>query len=184
MSIDLLFLLVMVIAAVKGYQRGLIVAVFSLVAIVVGLAAALKLSVVVAGYLQDSGRVSDRWLPLLSFLLVFIAVVLLIRLAANVLQSSVELAWLGWVNRLGGIILYLVIYTLAFSVVLFFLEHARLIGEQTIAHSRIYKYIQPWGPFTMNLIGNLIPAFRDMFGELERFFDNLAQKIPASRASM
>lgn len=184
MSIDLLFLVVMVLAVIKGFQRGLIVAVFSLVGVVVGLAAALKLSVVVAGYLRDSVRVSDKWLPVLSFVLVFVVVVLLIRLAANVLQASVELAWLGWVNKLGGILLYMVIYTLAFSVILFFGEHAQLVGEQTIAQSRIYKYIQPWGPFTMNLIGNLIPAFRDMFGDLERFFDNLAQNIPASRASM
>ena len=39
----------MVLALIKGYRRGFIVAVFSLIAIIVGLAAAIKLSTVVAG---------------------------------------------------------------------------------------------------------------------------------------
>ena len=67
MLIDFIFAALMVIACIKGYQRGLILAVFSIVAFIIGLAAALKLSTVVADWMKDSISVSAKWLPFISF---------------------------------------------------------------------------------------------------------------------
>src|SRR5678815_1005879 len=119
MIIDIIFVILIVLALLQGYRRGLIVAVFSLVSIIVGLAAAIKLSAVVASHLGDTVKVSDKWLPVISFAIVFIVVVLLIRLGARAIQKLTEALMLGWLNRLGGIILYAVIYICLFSVLLF-----------------------------------------------------------------
>lgn len=177
MIIDLIFAIVLVLAVIKGYQRGLIVGLFSLVAVIIGLAAALKLSAVVAGYIGKTVKVSEEWLPLISFAVVFIIVILLIRLGAKAIESAVEVVFLGWVNRLGGIILYVVIYTIVFSVLLFYAEQMKWIEQDTINKSLTYSYIQPWGPKAINGFGSLIPVFKDMFGDLEQFFDGVARKI-------
>ncbi|WP_315818768.1 CvpA family protein [Paraflavitalea speifideaquila] len=79
MIIDILFGVLMLLAVVKGWRRGLIIAVFSVIAIIVGIAAAMKLSTVVAAWLKDSTMVSVQWLPFLSFAIVLIGVILLIR---------------------------------------------------------------------------------------------------------
>jgi len=178
MIIDIVLLVMLVMAVIKGLQRGIIVAVFSLIGLIVGIAAALKLSVLVAGWLEDSTNISSRWLPAVSFLLVFVVVVFLIRLMANLIEASVELALLGWVNKIGGALLYMIIYTLSFSVLLFFLVQLKLVSEKTIAESVTYSYVEPWGPVVINGIGKIIPLFKDMFAELENFFGKLAQKIP------
>lgn len=183
MVIDLAFALILILAVVKGYQRGLIVGLFSLVAVIIGLAAALKLSAVVAGYIGKTVKVSEEWLPLLSFAVVFIIVILLIRLGAKAIESVVQVAFLGWVNRLGGIILYVAIYTIVFSVLLFYAEQMKWIDRDTINKSLTYSYIQPWGPKAINGFGTLIPIFKDMFGELEQFFDGVAQKMSPAPAS-
>lgn len=104
MIIDIIYAILLVLAIIKGFQRGLIVGIFSFVALVVGLAAALKLSTVVAGYIGDSVHISAEWLPFISFLVVFIGVVLLIRLGAKAIESAVEVVMLGWLNRIGGIL--------------------------------------------------------------------------------
>jgi membrane protein required for colicin V production len=101
MMIDIIFVILLVLALIHGYRRGLIVAVFSLVSIVVGLAAAIKLSAVVANHLGNTVKVSDKWLPVISFAIVFIVVVLLIRLGARAIQKLTEALMLGWLNRLG-----------------------------------------------------------------------------------
>ena len=75
MIIDIIFVILIVLALIQGYRRGLIVAVFSLISIIVGLAAAIKLSAVVANHLGHAVKVSDKWLPVISFAIVFIAVV-------------------------------------------------------------------------------------------------------------
>ena len=177
MIIDVIFALLMVLAVVQGYRRGLIVAVFSFIAIVVGLAAAIKLSAAVANHLGHAVTISNKWLPVLSFLLVFIVVIILIRLGAKVIQRVTETVMLGWVNRLGGILLYTVIYLTVFSIVLFYANQIRIIKPETVRASATYPFIRPWGPKAINALGSVIPFFKDMFIDLEDFFGSMSHKI-------
>jgi membrane protein required for colicin V production len=174
--IDIIFVILLVLALIHGYRRGFIVAVFSLVSIIVGLAAAIKLSAVVANRLGDTVKVSDKWLPVVSFAIVFIVVVLLIRLGARAIQKLTEALMLGWLNRLGGIILYAVIYITIYSVVLFYANQVRIIKPEAIKASVSYSFIQPWGPKAINGVGSLIPFFKDMFTQLEGFFSRIPEK--------
>jgi membrane protein required for colicin V production len=177
MLLDIIFVILLILAIVKGYQRGLIVGIFSLIAIIIALAAAMKLSAVVASYLGENVNVSQQWLPVISFAVVFVVMVLLIRLGANLLQKTVELAMLGWLNRLGGIIFYIVIYTIVYSVVLFYAGQVKIIQEPTIANSITYSFVQPWGPKAINGFAAIIPFFKDLFAGLEQFFDGVSKKI-------
>ena len=177
MFLDLLFVIILALAIFKGYQRGLIVGIFSFVAVIIGLAAAIKLSAVVAGYIGDTIKVSNEWLPVISFAVVFILVVLLIRLGANMIQKTVEISMLGWVNRLGGILLYIAIYGMVYSVVLFYAEQLKLLQADTIEKSATWSYVQPWGPKIINGFASVVPVFKGMFTELESFFDGVAQKM-------
>ena len=72
MIIDIVLAIFLVLAIFKGYNRGFIVALFSLIAFIAGLAAAMKLSATVAAYLGDNVGITKQWLPVLSFLIVFI----------------------------------------------------------------------------------------------------------------
>ena len=143
MLIDIILIVVVIWAIIVGFRRGLIVGVFSVIAFIAGLAAAIKLSTVVAGYIGKAVKISDQWLPVISFAVVFIIVVLLVRLGAKMIQKSVEMAMLGWINRLAGIILYVAVYILIFSVFLFYIDQMDLIKPETKNASVSYKYIQP-----------------------------------------
>ena len=35
--------------------------------------------------------------------------------------------------------------------------------------SETYAFVKPWGPYAINIIGAILPVFRNMFEELERF---------------
>lgn len=177
MFLDIVLIIILILAIIKGYQRGLIVGIFSFVAVIIGLAAAMKLSAVVAGYIGQAIKVSDEWLPVISFAVVFIIVVLLIRLGANMIQKTVEISMLGWVNRLGGILLYVTIYAMVYSVVLFYAEQLKLVQQDAIQKSVTWSYIQPLGPKVINGFASVVPVFKDMFIELQAFFNGVAQKI-------
>jgi membrane protein required for colicin V production len=177
MILDLIFVIILVLAVIKGYQRGLIVGIFSFIAIIIGLAAAIKLSVVVAGYIGRAVNLSDEWLPIISFVVVFLIVVLLVRWGANLIQRTAEVVMLGWVNRLGGIIFYSALYIAVLSVLLFYAEQVHLIKQETIYRSVTYSFVSPWGPKAVNVFGAVIPFFKGMFSELENFFDSISYKI-------
>jgi membrane protein required for colicin V production len=177
MLLDLIYAVIIVLAVLHGYRRGLIVGLFSLVAIIIGLAAAMKLSIVAGEYIGKVIKISDEWLPVISFAVVFLLVVLLVRWGASAIQKAVEMVMLGWVNKIGGILFYVVIYTIVFSVLLFYAEQVKILQPETINKSVTYSFIQPWGPKVIDGFGSIIPVFKNMFGELEQFFDRVAKEI-------
>jgi membrane protein required for colicin V production len=179
MLIDLIYAVLLIIAVFKGIRRGFIIAIFSVLAFIIGLAAAMKLSTVVATQLDTSTNISSKWLPFISFLIVFLLVVFLVRIVARIIEKSVEFALLGWVNRLLGIILYVALYTTIYSILLFYAVQLHVIKPETILASRTYSFIEPWGPYAINGLGALIPWFKDMFRQLEEFFGGVSQKVSA-----
>ena len=176
MVIDIILFILLVIAVIKGISRGFIVAMFSFLAIIIGVAAAMKLSYIAANWLQQSFNINGNWLPVLSFLLVLLGVILLVRWVANLIQGAINIAMLGWLNKLGGIILYLLIYLFVYSIILFYLTKMEILATETIAASRTYNLIEPFGPKAVDILGSIIPFFKNVFEQLSSFFETIAGK--------
>lgn len=176
MLIDLVFFVLMILAIVKGISKGLIVAIFSFFAFIIGLAAALKLSAVVANYLRHSIGGINFLLPFISFLLVFVAVALVIKWGAVFIKKAVNMAFLGWIDTIGGILLYALMYTLVYSVILFFATKIHLVSAEARLASKTYSFVEPLGPKVMSGIGIILPFFSHMFADLSNFFEGVASK--------
>jgi len=177
MFIDFLFGIAMLMAVFKGFGRGLIVAVFSLVAFFIGLIAAMKLSASVAIWLQNKSGTQTTWMPFIAFILVMAVVLLLIRFGANLVERAANMVMLGWLNKVGGVIFYAAMYTIFFSIVLFYARNLNILSEETIADSKIYPFVAPWGPKSIEAIGSIVPMFKGLFGQLESFFDGAARRV-------
>jgi membrane protein required for colicin V production len=175
MVIDIILLVLLAIACFKGFSRGLIVAIFSFLAIIIGLAAAMKFSIVVSGWLQNSTHINKQWLPFISFLIVMVGVIFLVRWVANLLQKVVESVMLGWVNRIGGIIFYVVLFVTAYSIILFYAAKINLLKPEVINSSKTYNIIAPFGPKAINMLGSIIPIFKNLFTDLEEFFGSITK---------
>lgn len=176
MLIDIILLVLLIFAVLKGLRNGLVVALFSFLAVIIGLAAAMKLSTWVAGLLREKAQLSNTWLPFLSFALVMIAVALLVRVGARVLSAALNMVMLGWLNKLAGVLLYAALYVTVFSVALFYAAEMGIVKNETIAHSQSYPFIKPWGPKAIELFASLVPWFKGMFAELSHFFEGLPGK--------
>lgn len=176
MPIDIAFFAVMAMAIFKGFSKGFVVAVFAFFALLIGLAAALKLSVVVTHYIQNYTGII-KWLPIISFILVFVIVVFIVKIVARIIEKALALAMLGWLNIIGGILVYALIYGIIFSVVLFYAEKMYLISPEMIKSSFMYPHVSPWGPRTIEFIGKIIPAFKGLFVELQNFFEKIGDQF-------
>lgn len=174
MLLDFIAIGLLVFAIFKGLRKGLIVALFSFIAFIVGLAAALKLSAVAAGYIGATISISERWLPVIAFLMVFFIVVLLIRLGARLIEKFVQVAMLGWLNRLGGIFFYVLIYFFIYSILLFYAAQLGIIKPAIADNSTAYRLIAPMAPGIINFLGFFFPFLKDIFEQLLQFFQNLS----------
>lgn len=176
MIIDVIFLILLAIAVLKGISRGFVVAVFSFIAIIIGVLAAMRLSYAVAERLQQSFSTGKQWLPFLSFLIVLICVIVLVRLIAGIIQRAINIVMLGWLNKLGGIILFVLLYISVYSVILFYLTKMNVIKPETISASHTYNFIEPFGPKIVDIVGEIIPIFKNLFQHLSDFFGKIASR--------
>jgi len=170
MLIDIVVVILGLLAIYKGFTRGFVLAIFSLLSFVIGLAAALKLSALVAVYLGRNINLAQRWLPFLAFIAVFIFVVIIVRLGAKAIQGLLEMALLGWLNKMMGVLLYIILYFFIFSIVLFYAVQMNILKEEAIKSSVTYPWLAPFGPRVVGWLAAIVPLFENMFLELKKFF--------------
>ena len=77
----------------------------------------------------------------------FALVTLLINLTAKLIEKTVELVLLGWANKIGGIFFYVLLYTLLFSILIYFAERVSLVSAEATAGSRVYPLVKPLAVF-------------------------------------
>ena len=172
--IDILTVLVAAYAIFKGYSKGLIVAVFSFVGFIVGIAAAVKLSAMVAGWLSKNSGLSQQIMPTLAFAIVFIATVFLVRIGAKMVERTVKFVMLGWVNKIGGIVLFLFLYLAILSIALFYVDQVGIIKKEQFSASVLYPYYSTLGQTLISGLGVALPWFKGVFEQLKTFFGSIA----------
>ncbi|MFM7671488.1 MAG: CvpA family protein [Bacteroidota bacterium] len=170
MGIDLIIALLLVAAVYIGYQRGLILAIFSFVAIWLGIFLAFKFTSQVAGWLGELVSVSDIWVPILVFLLILIGVILLVRLGAKSLEGVLEVAQLGIFNRLAGSLLYVLLLLMVASVLFQGLQWAHVITAADQRDSFFLKNVQPFFVEGFQSVGRWLPGGGDVLEKLEQYF--------------
>jgi membrane protein required for colicin V production len=94
-------------------------------------------------YLKGMLNLSPRVLSIVAFILVFSLVIFLVNLGARIIEKVIGITPIGWLNRLGGIFFYVLLYTLIFSVMIYFAEKVRLVSEETVSSSKVYPWVKP-----------------------------------------
>ena len=103
--IDILIWAVLLCFIVKGFMKGLVRQVCSLLGFLVGGWAAFSYYPYLAGASRHLIRLPSQVAVPLSFLLIFIVVGLLFYLLGHFLTVLSKIMLLGWVNRFGGVVL-------------------------------------------------------------------------------
>lgn len=176
MALDVTGLIIIGLFFFRGYTRGLIVATFSVLAILLGLLCALKLSQSFGAWLLEKGYTTSGWAPLLSYLLLFTGVVLLVRLIARMLQSAMEKVMLGTVNKIAGGILYAFLGAVVWSSILWLGGKMNMFSPELIASSKTYGWLSQLAPWFFGFAGHLLPFAKNVFEQLSHFFDTVNRK--------
>src|SRR5688500_194734 len=115
MALDVIFVNCLLAGFINGYRRGLIRALFSFVGLFFGVLLALKYSYVVSDYLYREQIIQSKFLPLVSFIAVFLIVVFLVNITARLVESAADAMLLGVANKLVGGVLEVLIVIMLFS---------------------------------------------------------------------
>jgi membrane protein required for colicin V production len=178
MVLDVIGIAIIILFFIRGYMKGFIIAAFSVLAILLGIICSLKLSHKLADYLLCKGWVTSGWSQVISYVVLFIGVVLVVRAIANAIEAALKLAMLGMVNRLVGGILYLFLAAIVWSIFLWIFNQLHVIKPETIAASKTYSWFAPIAPWVFEHIGKVWPFAKNIFADLQHFFGNVNKTLP------
>ncbi len=177
MWIDITWMILAVYGVWKGWKHGIILSVFTTLAWAAGLLAAVKFSSVAAKELHEQFHFNSVYMPVLSFLAVFIVIALVIYLIGKALEQVVEIAQLGFLNRFAGILLYVGIYTVVFSIFVWLLDQVALITPFVKQQSKTYPAIFLVYDFVVNQVSSGIPAVNAIFKNFQEFLEDLTRSV-------
>lgn len=136
---DLIVILVLVFFTGRGMYNGFIGEAAGIVALVGGFWAANTFLPTVAPKLTF---VADpTWRPLAAYALIFIGVMLLVAIVAQILRKILQLSFTIWIDRIAGLALGLCKGLLVCSVILLIVQKF-FYDADFVKHSRTLPYLQ------------------------------------------
>ena len=158
--LDIVILCILGLLVFNGIRKGFIISLATLIALVLGIWAAIHFSNYISVILEKNLHPSGTWLPILSFTITFLLVIILVMLLAKGLEKLVSIAGMGFLNHLAGGIFGL-LKGILFASVLFFIitsfdPKQKLITAKAKEKSLFYGYVGKVFPGLMNLFGGEI----------------------------
>ncbi|MGB0165818.1 MAG: CvpA family protein [Luteibaculum sp.] len=141
--LDVVLILPLAYAGFKGFSKGFIYEVFSLLALGLGIYGCMEFSGYATQELSAHVDPDSSWLPLLSYTLTFIVIVIIVSLAGKLLTKAVGIVQLGLVNKLFGILFGVLKAAFFLSAVLLvfnaFNDALNLLQEDTMKKSLLFE---------------------------------------------
>ena len=120
---DIVLLLLLLVGAWRGFTKGLVLSVASLVGLVGGVWAAAHFSHLAADALSKHVSWSVNSMSMAALALTFLAVVVAVHLLAKLLEKLLDLVALGVANKLAGAVFGMAKMALIASFAMHFLNH-------------------------------------------------------------
>ncbi|MBG8553267.1 CvpA family protein [Hymenobacter guriensis] len=171
-AFDILLLIPLGVGAVKGFRRGLVLEVASLLAFVLGAVGGLLL-------LQDAIPLVRHYvgeafgmLPLVTFLLVFALILWGVHLLGSFVKTAVHLTPLGMLDNVLGGAAGVLKWVLGLSLLLHGvgLTGLTLLSPQLVADSEVLPLVREATPLALQVVGLVLPFATDLLDKLRGVF--------------
>ena len=149
-TIDLVFAILLLWSAYRGFTKGFIVQLATLAALLLGILGAVLFSDLTSNLIIKKLDVAGPYLPVLSFAVTFIVIVIAVHLLAKMLNKLIDAIALGIVNRLLGVLFSLLKTAFIVSIILVLINKAdnkfNFIPDDTKNNSFLYKPLSNFAP--------------------------------------
>lgn len=131
--IDIIIAIPLLWGLYKGFTKGIILEAAALIALGLAIWGAVKFHDFVTVWMRESLHWTYKYVPIVSFALIFIGVLIFVFTIAKLLERIVKAVSLGFLNKLAGGVFGILKFGLILSVIIFLLN----------AVERNYSFIPP-----------------------------------------
>lgn len=160
--IDIVILVLLALAVIKGLKDGLMKQVGGIVGLLLGIVLAGRFSAMLSGWLQRvAPTISESVVKVLSFIIIIVVVCICVVLLSRLLEKVIKISTLGWLNRLLGVLLSVSAAVLVMGVIISVIEYVNtawfiIISPERMAESKGVQIIS-------SITDSLFPYLRQLF---------------------
>jgi len=155
--LDIILLLCFVPAIIGGLRRGFIAQVVAIISIILGIWLSFKFSAVLSGWLGQWIEAGEQVLHVISFAVIMILAILALAAVGKLIESTVKIILLGWLNRLLGLIFALLKYALIIGLLLMLFNS--LNGQFHLVNQKVLDSSLLYGPL-LNMANSVFPYLK------------------------
>ena len=145
-TLDIILLICFIPGIIRGISKGFLEQALALAGVVLSVWAAFRFSSLVCTWLKPYVDVSETTLNVISFALILVAISILVLLVAKLLTKVAELAMLGWLDKILGLVFALAVNALVIGVfiILFDTLNAKfgLVKPEVLDGSIVYTSLR------------------------------------------
>lgn len=157
----------MVFGAVLGFRKGLLLEIFGVLAFVLAIIGGFKLMETGMVYLSEYFENFDQLLPFISFLVIFLAIIILVNMLGKLLKKMIDLTLLGGFDKFAGAILGLVKWAIGVSILLWLVNNfgIELPGQEE--ELVLYPFLTELGPKLIASLDVVLPFAQEMLDSIK-----------------
>jgi membrane protein required for colicin V production len=161
---DIAILIIVLIGAWKGYKDGFLMGLVTMVALVLGIFIAFKLTGEGMILLQDEFNADKRALPYITFFIIFILVIVMVTWLGKAIRASIDKTFLGRVDEIMGSLLGACKTVFAMSVLLWILDSFKMAPTREWTDgSYLYPFTAHFAPSLARWLAQFLPFLREIF---------------------
>lgn len=148
--IDIILGILLLLAAINGFSKGLISEVASIAALILGIWGAIKFSYITTDFLIENFNMHSEHMNIISFVITFVVIVILVHIIGSTVSKLAETVLLGFANKLAGLVFGVLKSALILSIILVIFDKidkdVHIISREAKENSRMYEPIRSFAP--------------------------------------
>jgi membrane protein required for colicin V production len=169
--LDIILIIPLAWFTYKGFSKGLIIELATLIALLLGVYIAGNFSFYTADYLREHFDFHSKYMSIISFTLTFLGVVMLVMLFGKSLEKVVNMLMLSFINKLAGAVFGLLKVAFFLSVIIFILTTFGI--EKNVIDKNMQEKSYLYGP-VKSIAPAIFPAVKENGVTI---FDRMDEKI-------
>ena len=160
--LDIILLVCFIPAIISGLRKGFIAQVVAIISIVLGVWLSVKSATLVGSWISQWIEASPQLINIISFAIIFIAVAVLLFTIGKLIEATIKIIMLGWINKLLGVLFSMLkcILIIGFLIIVFeaINDAFGLVPESYLSDSLLYA------PFR-DIADSVFPLFKELLSK-------------------
>lgn len=173
--VDIVLLGLLLIGAIRGFSKGIILEVAGLLGLFLALFGAFQLVdwgvQLLIGYNES---INETLLPVIAFVILFVLILVGVYLLGRIVKAAFHITPFGFLDNLVGCFVGILKWALGISLFFWVLGVLKVeIAPEQMGQSWVFPYIVLLAPLFMDIVAAMIPYFQELLSSIEALFKQI-----------